>query len=308
MRPLVFFTDVHIDRRKVSRRVEARWETIAGKLRWIGDRCRELDAQAALCGGDLCDRWSWDSEDVMGLVDLLKSTFGETPVYSVVGNHDVPGGSLDLLWVSGLGVASAAPGCPLRIPQGAFVDLDGFRVFLGHWGRYGERLEGTSGLEFAEDALNVLASHASVAQDTGDFAIGVRDLEIDPRVDFAFFGDIHAGFPAQEAPNGHTIVGNPGAVYRRTIAERANRPGVFVLWPDGRLDWEPVPCKPPEEAFHLEEYREEKRAEMGIQEARKAVARFRSSDPGEIVAAAAKAGGFSPEAADLLIQEMGAPI
>ena len=268
MKPLIYFTDVHISKSTILSARKSCWETVKNALLWIAKRSEELDAAGIICGGDVTDKFNWTCEDTY----TLWSIFSKFPkvVHTVVGNHDVSSGDLSLLPFSCLGslfTASAYNGNKGLKWLKNTVTIDNFVISGVNWKdgilnsefdfsnlhkKYSE-----SKTPIDPSKIHIMVAHSSVcgSKDT-DYATYYKDTILPDFLDFALFGDIHSGFGP--ANHGKVICGNPGAVYRKGIGEADNKPGIFIIYPDKKIIWEPIPIDPKEEAFYLEAHQEKK--------------------------------------------------
>jgi DNA repair exonuclease SbcCD nuclease subunit len=318
MKPALFFTDVHISKTNTASVRKSCWNTVKSALEWIAQRAREVDAEVILCGGDITEKWNWDSSDTYALWRIFNAF--PSPVYTVVGNHDVSGGKLALLPFSGLGqVLAAKPLLGDDVSTGGLLLLDrvkefgNFRVVGYHWGDplMSHKVD-YSKIETKFDTIplekgshiNILVSHASVSPEPTDYAYYWKDLVIDDRIDFALFGDIHKGFGPHKLENG-VVVGNPGAVYRKTFEEATYTPGIYLIYPDRTIVWEPIPVDDIEEAFYMDKRRGKiAMAKMEFNTLRAVAKTARGNDAKEFVEQVAKEAKSSREATDELLKRL----
>jgi len=322
MRPAIFFTDVHISKLTPKSARESCWQTVSTALSWVADLAVELNAEVILCGGDITDKYNWPSFDSYQLWRLFNKF--PSPVYTVVGNHDIPGANLSLLSFSGLGQIINPNfdmwGASLNIGPGGVKIIDTvqqfgpFRVVGYQWNdplleevplnytRIEEKFNKIP-LEKGEH-VNILVSHATVGPNKTDYCPDYTQLEIDSRIDFALFGDIHTGFGPVKLKNGVTA-GNPGALYRRSFAEKDNIPGVFIIWPDKKIEWREIPHVKPEEAFYVKSH--ERRANLRDMDFKAAIAASRAAknmNPIDFVRQVGQEAGFREEPIEQVIKRI----
>ena len=269
--PLLYFTDVHIDKKSTKSVTRPCWDVVKEALEWISEQAIKYDVDGIICGGDVTERHNWTSDDSLELWQIFNNF--PMPVYTVIGNHDVSGGDASSVAFSGIGQV-INPGellknSNIKIGSGGLRILDkvqkfgDFNVVGYHWkdplmddvpinySRIEEKFD-TIPLKAGEN--NVLISHASVGATRSDFAHCWDELKIDSRIKYGFFGDIHTGFGPHVLPNG-VIVGNPGAVYKKTFAEVDYQSNIYIVHPD-KIEVIPIPHDPPEKAFYLEKYKQ----------------------------------------------------
>lgn len=285
-RPLLFFADVHLSKKKVKSRRDDPYEATAKKLEWIANRARELDARV-YCGGDVTDYWNWTPEDAFDAARLWDCF--DRRVYCAVGNHDVVGGSLGMLPFSGLGMMAADKSCPLVVVPGGVAPFGpGWAdIVTAHWGDLEKVLRDLAECPDESRRFYVFA-HASVSDTEGpDGAWQSFDsLDIPSNVKGFACGDIHKPAGPVLHRNGTTVCVSPGAVSRRNISEAWNTPQIAVFYPDGSVVVEDIPCAPAEEVFLFEQHEKtkaEKAQRLSFAAAYQEAADAKLSDPRELV-------------------------
>lgn len=304
MRPILIFSDAHIPAGSslgTKFRLEDPLEAILRKLRWIAARAKELDAEGVFSTGDLLDKfYGWTPELRRKVCQEALFDFA-SPLYTIYGNHELPGKQLAERAWSDLTTLAASEIEGVRImPIGVPVDLPSFTVVGYHWNQ--ERWRTDDHIRLLGDKLKVAVIHAPLGPKKTDYCEGVGDIDV-PGYDVAVFGDIHDGFPITRTPSG-CLAANPGSLLRKTIADAYRAPQIVVVWPDKRVEYEVVPHTPPEEAFNLGLRNEEKeRRELGLKAAKAYIAAGSKIDPVQIVLEVGKEAGFTREATALLAEK-----
>ena len=247
-------TDLHFTPATSPNLKMSYWALAKHALTWIADLAKSINPELIICGGDTIDSWDWTSSNTYKLSELFNQF--PSPVYAVIGNHDVNSGNLSLVSWSGIGQLHA--NCPNFKIFYTPLSTENFLVFPYHW--HDKRTHNHTKYDlwypesFKTDKCTVLVSHASITRDKCDYGHHWKELEIPDFFKIALFGDIHTGFGPHKL--GKTVVGNPGALYRKRVDERDNVPAVFVVWPDGKIDKYVIPQIPDDQVFKLEEIAE----------------------------------------------------
>jgi DNA repair exonuclease SbcCD nuclease subunit len=249
------------------------------------------------------------------------------PFYTIVGNHDVLSGKLGLLQFSALGsVINIKPDQSIwddNIPKGKGgiyliedeLIIDNFHIVGYHWNdpllqgvfnnyaRVEEKFNKT-GLIKSNDRVNILVSHSSVGPEKNDYCTAWDELEIDERIDFALFGDIHVGFGPSKLNNG-VVVGNPGAFYRGNISEISHKPGFYLIYPNKKIEWHALPQDSDESYFDLDrrlKSLERKRLDFATAKAISTAAK--NTDPKDYVRKIGKEANYSDEAINEVLSRL----
>lgn len=316
--PILFFTDLHIDVKNVSTRKITLWDEMSVGLEWIAEKAKSINARAVLFGGDLTDNCDWKTSDTYKLTKLLKS-FGDIPILSAIGNHDVPGSNLSMVPFTPFGIAAqsarvitthtdSTPAGITHLTYGLYdIDNSNYMIGLVNWGEKDKMFELFSnlykGTKFGGKKL-VVSIHLNIGDEPHPHVIDWKELDVPLCVDYLFAGDIHKGFPIGVAKNGKTICGNPGAVCRKTIQEAFNKPGIFLLYEEGKVEWEEIPLPQPEAIFNLEAKKEQLAFKNTFKAGLEAAKQAKSVDPVALIKEVATESGFSMESQTLLIERL----
>jgi DNA repair exonuclease SbcCD nuclease subunit len=101
----IWRTDVHFSDETPRRRKDNWTQTVAEKLKWIGQYAKEIDAKAVIDGGDFFDvkTPSKNSHQLIRQTISIHQDY-HCPIYSVFGNHDAKHANIDFLEEQPLGV------------------------------------------------------------------------------------------------------------------------------------------------------------------------------------------------------------
>lgn len=308
--PLLFFTDLHIDKKKYSNRKIKLWDDMSQSLRFITEQSKLHSCSAVLFGGDLTDVFDWAVMDIYLLSKMLKE-FQPLPVFAAIGNHDVPGEDIDFLPFTAAGIAFSQSNVKTSITmpssrKGFLITfVDNFCVICCDWG-YFDQLS-----DFVEESLPlisegsvvVVSCHHNLADRESEHTIYWKTEPMHSRVDFFFSGDIHNGYGPALHQNKHTICGNPGAVVRKHVGEANNTPNLFLLYPNRTLKKIPIPGPTKEELFYFEDtssIQVENDYNMAIEAAKNA----KAVDPEELLKEVAIEINTPKESLDLFLRKL----
>lgn len=320
MKNFLFFTDVHIRLSSTRRRTDDIFEAQLKKLKWIGEKAKELNSEFIICGGDLGDSWDWK----ISMINKVTEVFKNYPcqVLSVIGNHDVPGRN-PLLWKD-TGIGNLHLNKVLRIMGPPYKDNPGFYnehpessttpwslwPFHSDTEKTNDLISGKAVLGADIDGhtpytganrvcIKVAIVHAPVGAETTPYCKGHKELFISD-FDIALFGDIHTGWPVYDSLTGCKIC-NPGSLTRLTKKDMERKPQIGIVYEDGTVEYIEVPHTPAEDCFDMSGIDAEKQ-ELGkgflaAMAARKSTAEL---NPREYVELIGKAAGYSQEAMQVL--------
>lgn len=253
----VLCADLHLSGKPpIARSVEEDWlETQASYLRQLRKLCmprRELGASAlldnvpCLLAGDIFDKPQVPHEVVnLALKEL------PTKVYSIAGNHDLPGRRLDTMHRSAYGTLVEAARV-IDLKPGKPLVLEG-PLPLRLWG-FPDKCEVTPLTEPHALYFDIALVHAYIwTQQTG--YPGAKDEQRLSAYkkklhgyDLAVFGDNHKGFLKQvttskpgELEKVCTVL-NCGGFMRRKSDEKEYQPSVGLLYSDGSVERRPLDC------------------------------------------------------------------
>lgn len=299
---IVYFTDSHFRSTPPRRRKDKDIvSTVLNKTQFVIDLARKKKAEAILCGGDIGDTWDWRISLIRKVAGVLNTS--PCPIYSVVGNHDVPGGNTEYWEDTGLGLLSQLS--PLRVlRKGEYVDLPSYRVFGFGDGESEteEVLTGSMSQPLNPDKYNVAVIHASVGGTPSVYAKGVLEITLPPGLQYALFGDIHEGFGPIK--NGEVVCCNPGSLLRKTKKDMKRIPKVALIDKE-KIFLVNVPCSPYAEVFDVEAIAEQeedigKRFVAAIESART----IQDEDAKSRVRRIGAAANYSQESIETLCKEM----
>ena len=190
------------------------------KLKFIFDLCRKYKAPL-LCGGDIGHRPQWPNWLQTRFAQLAKGV----KIYSALGQHDLPGHSLDEFDRSGCGVLGETGVVNFDDATINFkFDKKSISIFISHWEEETPLIE----LNFK---CAVLLTHRLVIQGKKEWpeqqAWPAGSLLKDyPQYKLILSGDNHIPFVVKY--DGRLLV-NPGSMMRSTAAQADHKPRVY-LW------------------------------------------------------------------------------
>jgi DNA repair exonuclease SbcCD nuclease subunit len=321
MKSFIFFTDVHIRLTSPRRRTDDIFEAQLSKLEWIAQRAEELKCSFVVCGGDVGDAWDWKISMVNKVADTLRKF--TVPVYTILGNHDVPGRNPDLWKDTGLGLldqmgvikilhkdskSSLFQYCTdqkgqlelLANPVKEFVLVpfhsDAKETDDLIKGRYRKKA-------ILDTSLRVAIVHAPIGAETTPFCKGHKELFISD-FDVALFGDIHPGWPVYDSITGCKIC-NPGSLTRLNKTDMDRKPQIAVVYENGDVVYEGVPHLHKDDCFDVPKMDAEKtEIGKGFLAAIAAKKLIKDTDPKEYVEKIGSAAKYSRESIDLLKKEL----
>jgi DNA repair exonuclease SbcCD nuclease subunit len=282
MPKIIWRTDVHFGDYTPRRRTGSWTDDVLRKLAWVGDKAREVGADAVLDGGDFFDVKSptKNSHSLVRQACEVHKAHYACPVYALVGNHDVKYGNISYLPHQPLGVLFSS-GIFQQFGDTSEVVLenDGVRVrIIGvpyHGAEYDfERLSSLRKRE-GDDYLFVACHLLARQGDTGTMfegedIIGYNFLEGITDVDVWFFGHWHKDQGVKKLDNGGLVV-NVGSLTRGAlhlddldrnpcvVEVSATKEGISYVRHD-------VPVRPSQEVFKIDEAVREKEAQGRMDE------------------------------------------
>ena len=184
------------------------------KLEFIFDLCRKYEVPL-LCGGDIGHRPQWPNWLQTRFAQLAKGV----NIYSALGQHDLPGHSLEEFDRSGCGVLGETGVVNF---DDSFVD--NLAIFVSHW-------EEEIPIPDEDFTMPILLTHRLVIQDKKEWpeqqAWPAESLLKDyPQYKLILSGDNHIPFVVKR--DGRLLV-NPGSMMRTTAAQADHKPRVY-LW------------------------------------------------------------------------------
>ena len=283
---VVYVGDIHFREKRPRRRVDNPVQAISAKIRYIVRRAIELDAVAIVLGGDLGHSTVW-STALAGAVkrafsgwrehcesdDALASALGEKPtvrskrILTIVGNHDVPSYNYDHM--EDTGIQACVDNGTVKILTEPY-SIGDFEFWPFHSGQdeTNALVEGTwvgpaaeEELEFDEHGdgeitraynpsrLQVGLVHAPVGPTSNPHMKDYRTLKI-PFFDVVMFADIHDPFPPTHLIPGVTVA-NPGSICRWNILDADREVQFAIIYSDGEVVYEKIPCQPKDDVFDL---------------------------------------------------------
>ena len=221
----ILTADIEIRAFQPTCRTDDHWATQARKMKWL----RELQAKNGSCpildGGDLFDkRYKTNpSHELLGwAMENLP-----TPFYTVPGNHDLPGKSIENYSNSAMAVLEKA-GKIIVLKGNDFddCDFDGFMISGFPWGVKFE----SPGRGYGE-SRSICLIHAMIYEEFEPFpgcgGYSAKEvMALLPDFDLIVTGDNHQTFVREE--KGRLLV-NPGSFMRNDADQIDHKPCVF-LW------------------------------------------------------------------------------
>lgn len=220
MQKFIYTTDIHGQASNPSCRLDDFGKTILGKLKWIGEYAKDINAECILIGGDIVN-----SPDVSeGYIREMAKIFREYPcrVFSVIGNHDEYGYNPDTFNRTSLGVGEGA---------GMFARLDKAPVIIGNASITGQ--DSVYGMEKnidlyarsgrVEGLVNIHIIHGMLVERDWPMVECTtlpQVMNANPDADLILSGHEHVGFGVKTffRPDANTkvIFCNPGSLARVT--------------------------------------------------------------------------------------------
>lgn len=317
----VFFTDSHIRLTATRRRTDDMFEAQLKKLEWIIKRAEELGSEFIVCGGDIGDAWDWKISMVNRVAEVLKKS--SIPIYTIVGNHDVPGRNPKLWQDTGLGLLHNLKAIHV-LPSGEAFTYTSHSIYwpdefsfvlVGFDSDASETDDLISGKwnwdmttynpeEESPNKCKVAIVHAAVGAESTPYCKGHKELFING-FDVALFGDIHPGWPVYDSITGCKIC-NPGSMTRLNKTDLERIPKIAVVESDGSVTYEDIPCTPAKECFDYDkmdaELQEIGKGFLAAMAAKKITTE--DLDPKQYVEKIGSEAGYSKEAIKLLKDEL----
>ncbi len=310
MKNFIYFTDPHLRLSSPRRRTDDIFEAQLAKLEWIGKRAEELKSECIVCGGDIGDAWDWKISMINRVAKIFKAY--TCPLWTIVGNHDVPGKNINLLPDTGISMLEEVGALRIldNFPDNANYwthDEEGPFAFVGFHSDIKQTDDLLSGKPFyfttSLGCLKIAIVHAPIGAETTPYCRGHKELFITD-FDIVLLGDIHDGWEPYESLTGCKIA-NPGSLTRLNKKDIFREPKIAVIWEDGRIEYEVVPHKKPEECFDLAGIEEQKQdLGKGFLAAIAARNLVQDKDPKEYVEKIGKAAGYNDNIIEILKNEI----
>jgi DNA repair exonuclease SbcCD nuclease subunit len=276
---VLIFQDSHI-KKSSNKRKDNIFDSLSHKISQIAQIANDNDLITIFCG-DLVDNHNWKLEDCK-LIENMFRTF-KSPVYCVYGNHDLMGSNIQENCYSPLSVLNSNPLSPIITVTEEFF-VDDFYFIPVNWKQYNSTLSNAGNIKNLKKAKKenktiILFGHVSVSENFTPSNICFNDLDINPLIDFATFGDIHTPTNKVLHKNKHTICCNAGALQRCNTAEANNHPAVLHLTETKELIRIKLDVLPPEEVFFLEEKEAKQKVIVDLNQAMAAVKETKIRNP-----------------------------
>lgn len=317
MSNFIFFSDPHLRLTATRRRTDDMFKSQLAKLSHIAKRANELKSEFVVCTGDFGDSWDWRLSMINQVADVLREF--PCPVYTIIGNHDVPGRNPELWKDTGIGLLDSLGVLQVLHPNsknGLLEYTNGCRV--------PNTIEDFALVPFHSDAkdtddlingkivpippvgkVKVAIVHAPIGAETTPYSKGVKELFING-YDLALFGDIHTGWPIYNSITG-CIICNPGSLIRlsKVDMERIPMIGIVTYEDELKVVYEEVLHIPYADCFSIDKMQAELedlgKGFLAAIAAKKAVGDL---DPKAYVALIGKAAGYSDQAVKILQNEI----
>lgn len=250
---ILFFCDLHLTEKKPCNRLDDYSETVLNKISNLATYAHENGVEKVIMGGDIFHSVEVSNDYQNKIISVFKQF--PCPVYTVIGNHEVPYKNPELIKRSPLGVL--------------------FNSGVLHHLKYLTTLDGATitGLDyFPQKALmipacvgsgwNILVAHSFFEQGHKE-SLSKSDVE---SFDVVLLGHDHNSYPATTF--GKTTVIRPGALSRGMLSEQEFRrvPVALILDTATReITSIVVPHEEADKVF-LKEVMEERKANRGIED------------------------------------------
>ena len=267
MPKLVWRTDVHMGDRTPRRRTGDWCADVVKKLKWVGEKAKEIGADAVIDGGDFFDVKS-PAKNSHNLVRKSCETHSEypCPVYALVGNHDVKYGNIDYLPEQPLGVLfSSGVFKQFGDEKEIILEGDGVKVRVVGIPYHGVEydFDRLSSITKKDENYLLVACHLLARRGKtgsmfeGEDIIGYDFLNSIQGVDGWFFGHWHKDQGIKTLKNGSTVV-NVGSLTRGSLHldDLDRKPCVVEVeaTKEGiRFTRHNVPVRDTKDAFKIEE-------------------------------------------------------
>jgi len=308
--PVLFFTDLHIDKKKYSNRKIGLWEDMSKSLKFVIETAKQYNACSVLFGGDLTDIFDWRVMDIYLLTKMLED-FAPIPTFAAIGNHDVPADEINFLPYTAAGIAYSQANISTSMTRkssrkGFLIEfIDNFCLICCDWGYFyqlSEFIEENMSL-INNNHIVVVSCHHNLADRESEHTYYWKTEPIHKRIDYFFSGDIHNGYGPALHSNKHTVCGNPGAVVRKHIGEANNTPSLFLLYPSREILRVLIPGPTKEELFYFEKDSTEV-IENDYNSAIEAAKNAKAVDPKELLEEVALEIGTPQESLDLFLDKI----
>jgi hypothetical protein len=221
----VYITDVHFRETTPRNRKDPDiLKTLEDKFKKLAVFCKENGVEFIVHGGDLGHNWDWRLS-LLNRVDKIIKSLG-IPFYTIIGNHDVPGKSLTEYPNTGLAFLEKLGTVTILHPEKTSIGPYDFYGYHSDTDECNKVLDGGSP-PLSKDRISIAICHAPVGKTGLGHEIHYKKLNIN-KFDFAFFGDIHSGFPIYTNTNGVTL-GNPGSFFRQSLTECKQPVGCYLV-------------------------------------------------------------------------------
>ena len=221
----VLCSDLHIRADVPLCRTDDYTKAMWDKLSFIFNLCSKYNVPL-FCGGDIGHRSQWPNWLLSEFISLARGV----TIYSCLGQHDLPGHSIDEVLKSGCGVLHISN--IVGFDSNVLVTQDKIKkiVVMSH---YGEERPTCIGIDLnIKDSFPVMLTHRLVTNNLKEDWPGqvsydaVKLLKDFPQYNLILSGDNHKPFVAEY--EGRVLV-NPGSMMRNTVDQIDHRPRVY-LW------------------------------------------------------------------------------
>lgn len=187
---------------------------IKSKFAYIEQLISKEKADAVLCTGDIFDISKTTNESLLLAKEMFESL--KIPVYSIIGNHDMIGNSIENHERSSLNILKMICSNFYILDNSTNLIVDDVCITARHYGDHSYKVIPTN------CDYNILISHTMVVDSPTMFeSIHVSDVLKETDADFVLVGHNHKKF-IDAGPNSlhnKSCVYNPGALIRLSIAE-----------------------------------------------------------------------------------------
>jgi predicted phosphodiesterase len=206
-------------------RIDNYWETLTGKIKWLSDLQKKYNCPI-FDGGDLFDKRYKQSPSHFLIQWAIKNI---PTIYSVPGNHDLPGKTIDNYDNSAMASLQAA-GKVFGIGE-SFCSANNNSFYLYRI-PYGQELKEPE--EIPETDFRVVLFHGMVYDNNPPFpgCEGWEKKEVlrkFPNFDLIVTGDNHQTFTGKLK---NTLLVNAGSMMRNDADQEDHRPCVFLWYPE----------------------------------------------------------------------------
>lgn len=214
----IFATDLHIMGTQPANRKTNYLQSVLDKLDEVLLITKELNADFLLLGGDIFDTYNVSTSVVRRTMEHLKGH--DFPIFSVLGNHDLHGHTMDTFYRSAVSILDIADFIKV-------IDVDQNRSLRSI--HYYSGIENDLNVNntpseamqaHLEGKEQVWVIHAMISQSSLPYngrSVVIDDVRVSPHTKLVLCGDNHIGFPITVRKDG-VIFANPGAICRRTAA------------------------------------------------------------------------------------------